>query len=119
MSEKPSPFSYVLSADKTKLLIELHPAVFEYSADEVAGLLEFFATIRSKMTPTVPDSPANARAIAADRYEVLQNPQDGTAQIYLKIPGLVWAYVHLERHQCEAMAETLVPPLSPPGAAKH
>lgn len=119
MSEKPSPFSYVLSDDKSKLTLVPHEGEFVYSADEVMRLLEFLVTMRSQMTPAVPDSPAGTRLIDSDRFEVIQNRLDGTAQVYSRIAGVMWTCLNLDKDQCAAMAETLVPPSPPPDAQKH
>jgi hypothetical protein len=119
MSEKPSPFSYVLSDDKTKLKLVPHEGEFVYSADEVTRLLEYLVTMRSQMIPAISDSPAGTRLIDSDRFEVIQNRMDGTAQVYSRISGVMWTCLSLTKEQCAAMAETLVPPNSPPDAQKH
>ena len=104
-------FQYIVSDDKTKLRIVLSEATLEYSADDVAKLALFFANLRAGMFPSVPEHSQFDDATAeADRYEVYHKTEDGTAQIYTRIPGLCWTFVHLSKEQCLRMSETLNPP---------
>lgn len=118
-SEGQSPFSYVLSDDKTRLKIVLHEAEFVYTPEDVTRLALFFALQRMQMNPPVSDTSQGEATPQADRYEVYQNPLDGSAQIFLRIPGLGWPFVSLDREQCLRMIETLVPRDIPPDVARH
>ena len=117
-------FSYALSADKLSLTLLLREAKTELSADKVVRLALFFANLRAEMSPAVPDKIQPDEAAAeADRYEIFGNPQDhqdGTRQIYLRIPGLCWAFTQLSKEQSLRLAETLNPPPSAPeNSARH
>jgi hypothetical protein len=108
-------FQYVVSDDKTKLKIVLSEATLEYTADDVVKLALFFANLRAGMFPPLQERSQPDEATAeADRYEVYQKTEDGTAQIYLRIPGLCWTFIQLSKEQCLRMSETLNPPTSTP-----
>lgn len=103
-------FSYVLSDDKSKLKLVLREATVELSADKVVRLALFFANLRAEMSPPVPEHIPHDQAVAeADRYEVFQKPEDGTAQVYLRIPGLCWSFTQFSKDQCVRLSEVLHP----------
>ena len=108
-------FEYVVSDDKTKLKIVLHETTLEYTAEEVAKLALFFANLRAAMSPPVPErSELDKAVVQADKYEAYQNREDGTTQVYLRIPGLCWNYFYFSKEQSVRLSETLNPPLSAP-----
>ena len=108
-------FEYVVSDDKTKLKIVLSEATLEYTAEEVAKLALFFANLRAGMFPSVPDhSSLDKATVQGDLYEAYRNREDGTAQVYLRIPGLCWAFLHFSKEQSVRLSETLNPPISAP-----
>jgi hypothetical protein len=110
-----SYFSYVLSDDKSKLKIQLHEAERECSADEIAKLALFFANLRAEMSPAVPErSELDKAVVQADKYEAYRSSEDGTAQVYLRIPGLCWNYFYFSKEQSIRLSETLNPPTSAP-----
>jgi hypothetical protein len=106
-----SIFEYSLSGDKSTLTIQLRDGVREYTADEVTKLALFFANLRAGMSPPVPDDSRLdlVPAVECPRYEVIQNPEDGTAQVYLQTPGLFWSYIHLSQDKAKEVAEYIDP----------
>ena len=118
--DEASPFSYVLSEDKTRLKLALHEGEYQYSAEQVESILRFFLARRFEMVPAVPeDSQKATLTLEADRYDARQNPEDGTAQIRIRIPGLGWTYVTLSKADCLGLSELLNPPLAAPETPKH
>lgn len=118
--EEPSPFSYSLSDDKTQLKLELNPGDFRYTAEQVARLAMFFANLRAQMTPEAHDTSAHDPVnIECDRYEVYQKPEDGTAQLYMRMPGFGWTWFHLSNQECLRLVEILNPTTPPPDTLKH
>lgn len=108
-------FQYVVSDDKTKLKVVLSEATLEYTADEVVKLALFFANLRTEMSPAIPERSSLDKVIAqADFYEAFQNREDGSSQVYLRIPGLFWSYIHFSKEQSIRLSETLNPPASAP-----
>jgi hypothetical protein len=109
-------FQYAVSDDKTQLTVATHEATRVYTADEVTKLAFFFANLRSQMSPTAPTQSHldNVPAVECDLYEVYQNREDSTAQVYLRIPGFSWAFIHLSKEQALRMSETLNPPSTAP-----
>lgn len=113
-------FSHVLSEDKTRLKISWHESTREYTADEVARLVIFFANLRADMSPTVPDESRSEKVIAAcDRFEVHTHPTNGTAQIALRLPGFGWPFIQFSKEQCAEVIETLRPTEAPDDAPRH
>ena len=108
-------FQYVVSDDKTKLKIVLSEATLEYTAEEVAKLALFFANLRAGMSPAVPErSELDKAVVQADKYEAYRSSEEGTAQVYLRIPGLCWNYFYFSKEQSIRLSETLNPPTSAP-----
>ena len=108
-------FKYAVNDDKSKLTVVLHEATLEYTADEVGKLAVFFANLRAEMTPSAPARSSLEKSdVQCDLYEVFQNPEDGTTQIYLRIPGLFWTWIQFSKEQSLRLSETLNPPTTAP-----
>ena len=108
-------FQYVVSDDKSKLKVVLHEATLEYTSEEVGKLAVFFANLRAEMTPSAPARSSLEKSdVQCDLYEAFQNPEDGTTQIYLRIPGLFWTWIQFSKEQSLRLSETLNPPTTAP-----
>lgn len=107
----PPIFEYGLSDDKTTLTIQLRDGIRQYTADEVTKLAIFFANLRTQMIPPVPNDSYldSVPPVECARYEIYQKTTDGTAQIYLQLPGLVWAFLPLTKEDAVRAAEYLDP----------
>ncbi|MDQ3270755.1 MAG: hypothetical protein M3Q12_01110 [Pseudomonadota bacterium] len=115
-----SLFTYALSDDKSKLKIELRVGVREFSAAEVSKLAIFFANLRAEMAPAVTDNYLEDKVhIPCDRYEVVQHPETGTAQVHLRIPGFGWPFIEFSNAESVLVSEVLNPQAPPDGADKH
>ena len=110
-----SPFSYELSKDKSRLKVISREGEFKYSADQVLQLALFFASMRADMSPPISRKSEDGATMSADIYEVFQKPGDGTAEVYLRVPGLGWSFMQLAQAQCVALAEKLNPQASRAG----
>ena len=104
-------FNYDLSDDKSTISIQSRDGVRQYTADEVTKLAIFFANLRSQMIPLAPNESYldPVPAVECARYEIYQKTTDGTAQIYLQIPGLFWAFLQLSKDDAVRAAEYLDP----------
>lgn len=104
-----TPFSCVLSDDKSEMKLVAQAGEFKYSAEQVEELALFFGQLRAQMSPAIPDQSGDAVALEGDRWEIYQKSQDGSARLYFRLPGLGWAFIHLEEDMCVGLSGVLNP----------
>ena len=103
------PFSCVLSDDKSQMKMVAQDGESRFSADQVAELALFFANLRGQMAPAMSETPDDIVNLEGDRWTVYQKPQDGSARIYARLPGLGWSFIHLEEDASVGLAGILNP----------
>jgi len=106
-----TPFSCVLSDDKSEMKLVAQASEFKYSAEQVEDLALFFGQLRAQMSPGLPEQSGDAVALEGDRWEAYKKMQDGSARIYFRLPGLGWSFIQLEKDRCTELAAVLDPRL--------
>jgi hypothetical protein len=104
-----APFSCVLSDDKSEMKLVAQAGEFKYSAAEVEELALFFGKLRAQMSPAIPERSGDVVALEGDRWEIYQKPQDGSARLYFRLPGLGWSFIHLEEDMAVGLSGVLNP----------
>lgn len=106
-----TPFSCVLSDDKSEMKLVAQAGEFKYSAAQVEELALFFGQLRAQMSPGHPEQSGDVVALEGDRWEAYKKMQDGSARIYFRLPGLGWSFIQLEENRCNELAAVLNPRL--------
>jgi hypothetical protein len=117
-------FTYGISEDKTKLGIVFQKPEHVLTADDIRTLMVFLAMQREKMKPDFPIDVASshpAEIFKADSYSIANHPDSGTAQVFLRIPGLGWATAEFPPDICAELSRALARsvPAPAPGSAAH
>jgi len=117
-------FTYGLTEDKTKLGIILEKLEHLLTADDIRTLMVFLSMQREKMKPDFPLDIASthpAEIFKADAYSIANHPDLGTAQVFLRIPGLGWATAEFPPDICAELSQALARsiPESDHGSAAH
>jgi hypothetical protein len=105
-----TPFSCVLSDDKSEMKLVAQAGEFKYSAAEVEELAHFFGELRAQMLPALSDQSDDVTR-EGDLWEAYKKPQDGSARIYFRQRGLGWSFIQLEEDRCIELAGVLDPRL--------
>lgn len=105
-----APFSYALSNDQRTLTMQFHDSQHEWSAKDVMDLIRFFAIYRKKMVPEIPLDVQKCDPLEifqTDAYAIKEHPESGTAQVFLRMPGIGWALAEFLPDDCEALSKIL------------
>jgi hypothetical protein len=116
------PFSYALSDDKSELNIVLHESEQRWSAEDVMNVIRFFAIQRAQMTPEFPAEVAKCHPLEifqTDAYTIAQHPETGTAQVFLRMPGIGWALAEFHPEDCEKLSQALARSIQEKPSTSH
>lgn len=102
-------FSCVLSDDKSEMKLMAQTGEFRFSAAQVEDLALFFGQLRAQMSPGLAEQSGDVVALEGDRWEIYRKPQDGSARLYFRLPGLGWSFIHLEEDMAVSLSGLLNP----------